>query len=240
LVEELLPPIVTGIDVARSQFPKLVLAGIGLRDVVASGCDVDTLALEDAQIAESRFEECQIRRIVLRSEVVLSDSLLDIECLEGMDSAETGRLSIFGCQISQSMREAIDGAFVGREHLVTERNVQVLSPDEDTAGRTKGRRFLDKLVQLVRKDGREDWGIYIHKLRGKTVVTDATFDGVLAVLQNHGIAFRDGDMVRLTAKAEAGLYDGKGRPGRAGFDRFREMWEPVVNDLDAVLEPGGK
>lgn len=237
LVNDILPPVVTGLTIVDSLFPKVSIASLDLRDVKVVSTDAESLWFRDTTLTACTFEDVDIQRIELSGQVEFTTCMLDFEIApESLIVGDELHLTLNDTVVSGAFRKALDRALSDRPHLLTARNVAVLPEYVGASeGISKGRRFLNQLLRLVRKDGRETWGVYRMKLRGRSTATDATFDGALDVLARHDVAHVDGDIVVLSARAVPEMFDGKGRPGRPRYEQFADFWNPVAADLDRVL-----
>lgn len=89
-------------------------------------------------------------------------------------------------------------------------------------------------MSILRKEGHSDFAVYIYKLRDKTPGTDEQFSRALAVLRQRGCVETRDPMVFMTTEGAAEMY----RPrllGKVGYDSHDEYWEPIIEELDAVL-----
>lgn len=235
LVPDLLPPTVGGVNIARCEFPKVTVSGVGLRGVLVSDSEFQELAVEATRIEDCVADGCFIPTVSIRGDVQFVNTTLDLE-VSSVSIDDATRLSLYDCTLSDDMNQALLAAFNGREHLIVERGtVLIPAPSEQEQARSKGRRFVDSLMRLVRKDGRDSWGVFVPKLRGRSVATSSTFDQALWVLGKHNVARRKGDVIELIDAVRPVMYDGRARVGRPRYEDFQDFWDPVVRELDQVL-----
>jgi hypothetical protein len=231
LVKELLPNEVSQLTVAYCSFPQLILEGMDLRSVKLDSCEFKRLRLCDMTISESTFG-IDTPQLELTGKVTFSRCCLDVRGEIGV--AEDAEVRLFECQLS-------DGTFltfrasasVGRNVLLSHcKRMEVTRPEE--RGPTNGRRFVNKLMVLLRKEGHAQFGVYYFKLRAMTPGTDEQFAAAVDILESAGIVRKVGDMVLVTKSGMGEMYDPRLMGGN-GYDSKAEFWNSVVHDLDSII-----
>jgi hypothetical protein len=112
-------------------------------------------------------------------------------------------------------------------------------PDDDENGAdadNRARRLLNKLMSLARRHGHGGLrAVYIKKLEGRQGLGAEEFQRAIAVLVGLGVVRAGGDMLFLDEEWDGNRYDGKGREGMPSYEDKRDVWDPVVKAVSAVL-----
>jgi hypothetical protein len=94
--------------------------------------------------------------------------------------------------------------------------------DEDTAPDERAERFLGMLTNLLRRHGRDTWGVYDKRLEGRQSLKRETLARVLSELESMGVVTIDASMIVLNEPWVDARFDGKGRPGLRSLDDHRK------------------
>ncbi|MGV9270232.1 hypothetical protein ACWDRR_36940 [Kitasatospora sp. NPDC003701] len=99
-------------------------------------------------------------------------------------------------------------------------------------------RFINMLMNLMRNHGHSgDPAVFEKKLEGRQSLKGLEFRSAVGVLKSHGIVTTRGPMIYLTPEWASRRFSGKAREGVATLDEVREIWQPVINDITAVIRP---
>ncbi len=112
-----------------------------------------------------------------------------------------------------------------RHELVTES----AAPDE------RAERFLRMLMNLVRRHGRREWGVFDKKLEGRQTIKGDSLARVLAELAAMGVLTIDSSMIFLNEPWANARFDGKGRPGLPTLEDHRATWQPVLDRITQAI-----
>ncbi|HWV84962.1 MAG TPA: hypothetical protein VNZ62_05905 [Capillimicrobium sp.] len=102
-------------------------------------------------------------------------------------------------------------------------------PDE------RAERFLNMLMNLVRRHGRKEWGVFDKKLEGRQGIKGDDLSGVLSELVSMGVLTILSPMIFLNEPWASARFDGKGRPGLPTLEDHRSTWQPVLDRISEVL-----
>lgn len=230
-------PVISGCRVQRSSLPRLRLAELRLIDDVGfDECDLEALLLEDCVLRHVSMIDTEVGRLVLRGDIGIADSRLDLEVEAEQVVIDSGaQIAVRDSELSQPLYEALEVLARSRPDRVKLAGVSAIEAPPGPIAMDRGQFFVNKLMSLARRHGHDEFAVYSPKLRGRTPTTTASFPAALKVLESHGTIFHKGQMVCLTAECEQHRYSGKGLPGLRTYEDVRDYWEPVVQELDAVL-----
>lgn len=107
---------------------------------------------------------------------------------------------------------------------------------EPTPPDERAERFLNMLMNLVRRHGHKEMAVFDKRLEGRQSIKGAELRNVLAELQSMGVITVNGSMIYLEEEWAAERFDGKGRPGLARLEDKIETWRPVLDRISAVLD----
>ena len=108
--------------------------------------------------------------------------------------------------------------------------------DDTSAIDCRARRFLDKLMNLARKHGHAgERAVYDKKLEGRQNLRSEEFSSVLAMLQEEGVVYSNGDLVFIHWEWDLHRYNGKGRPGMPTYEEKRHVWDPILEKMSRVI-----
>jgi hypothetical protein len=106
---------------------------------------------------------------------------------------------------------------------------------QDSAPDERAERFLNMLMNLVRRHGRKEWGVFDKKLEGRQGIKGDELAGVLSALQAMGVLTTSSPMIFLNEPWADARFDGKGRPGLPSLDDHRVTWQPVLDRITESL-----
>jgi hypothetical protein len=229
LLSELLPAI-SLVNLETVSIPFFTIHEARLHKIRLANCDFKQLKLVGCKVYEVEFKDVTCSSIHLEGEVTFHECFLQISDIEHLEIK--GTVHFTSCHISESLSQALQG-----EVGVRTENCEYI-PDEDSgielAGLSKGSRFLHKLMSLLRKHGKSTWGVFIHKLRGKSGI-ERNFDEVLDFLSARKIITVEQETVILNPEIETYMFDGKRRDGMRTIDDYPEFWTPIVNGINHIL-----
>ncbi len=97
-----------------------------------------------------------------------------------------------------------------------------------------GRRFINKLMALVRKEGHREFAVYEYKLRDRTPGTDIQFARAIQFLEQRGCLAKRGSMVMMAQEGAEHMFQPK-LSGAVGYEGQARYWDPLVRGLDEIL-----
>lgn len=106
---------------------------------------------------------------------------------------------------------------------------------EDAAADERAERFLKMLMNLVRRHGRKDWGVFDKKLEGRQGIKGDDLAAVLSELTSMGVLTLGSPMIFLNEPWASARFDGKGRPGLPTLDDHRGTWQPVLDRITETI-----
>jgi hypothetical protein len=235
IMKEFLPNEINHLGVALCSFPSTTVDSLDLTDVHVESCDFAGLRIcgtPRARITRCSLVEVECGLLSLEGTIVFADCELDIE---GDILVEEGaHIEIYNCGMTDSVLRAFEEARqMGSEVVIVEPRRIEKAPAQPTR-QTPGRRFVNKLMSLLRKEGHSEFGVYLYKLRDRTPGTDEDFDRALNVLKQRGCVETRGPMVFMTPAGEAEMYQPR-LLGQAEYDPHDEYWEPLVRELDTIM-----
>jgi hypothetical protein len=235
LMNEFLPKELSHFKITSCTFPKVVLDSLDLANVDVESCDFVSLRIHGkprAKVTHCRLSDVTCDQLVLDGTVTFSDTSLDID---GEVVVHDGaRVDLFDCEMTDSVRSSFERARDGgaRVTLQCPRTLAYEAPS--IATRTPGRRFVNKLMSLLRKEGHAEFGVYYYKLRDRTPGTGAQFDRALSLLEHHGCLRKSGPIIEMTDVGAAHMYQHR-MYGRPDYNAHDDYWGPIVRDLDYIL-----
>jgi hypothetical protein len=105
----------------------------------------------------------------------------------------------------------------------------------DAAPDERAERFLNMLMNLVRRHGRKEWGVFDKKLEGRQVIKGDELRAVLSQLASMGVLTLSSPMVFLNEPWASARFDGKARPGLPSLDDQRATWQPVLDRITETI-----
>lgn len=231
-------PLVTDCTIERCTFPDVMLRDIEMRDTVFYETEFDEMRVESCVLRRVRFEESQVDRATFTGALTAQGCVLGLEVdADRIFIDPRAEIQIFNSQLSGSLLEGLQQARRINPEAIRLENCSAI-PVPDTEQFTAGRFFLNKLMALTRRHGRDAFAVYSYKLRGRTRATGNTFGEAVHILREHGAIVEDGDLIKLSEEAADNRYSGRMLKGLRGFDDVAEFWQPVVSALDEVFESG--
>jgi len=234
LMKDFLPEDVSDLSMQLCSFPNLSIAGLELSDIAAEACDFKRLTVTDCRINQCKFRELECEELHLEGTVIFSGTTLDFECPVTIGLG--AHVELNHCSVSDSLRHQLEARQGGYDVAFKElKVVEPVAEEKLVASRlTAGRRFVNRLMALLRKEGRAEFAVYRFKLRSKTPGNESQFDRVLELLGQRSVLKTKGSMVIMTQKAAEQMYYHR-LFGRAGYDSHDEYWQPLVGELDNIL-----
>lgn len=227
-------PVVANVNMDGCGLPNLLLTSVGVRNVVVQDSAVQGLVIENATWFNVSLERCSVSRLELRGKVRMEDCLIDVEDLtvEAVVFDQTGEITLRRCRLGGPVWRAVNEQRSLRPNAIHVIDCEEIEAAEPLEGASRGRRFVDKLMRLLKKDGHERYGVFIYKLRGLTSATGASFPAALRILEERGVIQTKGDMIELCN--DAFKYSGKTQlPPR--YEDVANRWDPIVGELDQIL-----
>ena len=114
------------------------------------------------------------------------------------------------------------------------RKCRVLEPSKIDVLAIPRQALRNRLMSIVRRDGHNEFGVYIFKLRDRTPGTDSQFDLALDLLKERCVVRQEGPMILMTSDGESAMYHPR-LVGQAKYDPNDVYWEPLVTELDKIL-----
>lgn len=102
-------------------------------------------------------------------------------------------------------------------------------PDE------RAERFINMLMNLVRRHGRREWAVFDKKLEGRQGIKGDDLSRVLAELVSMGVLTVGSSMIFLNDPWASARFDGKGRPGLPSLEDQRDTWQPVLDKISETI-----
>jgi hypothetical protein len=237
LVKEFLPKELSDFGIVSSSFPTLILDGVDLRNVEIVSSDFQSFQISGnpSKITNCVFSDVDCKELRLSGNVIFTGTVLDID--GAVVILPTTRVEMYNCTVAAALQKQLQSAqSAGTD--IRMNNVTVLEvpsePSPTRMSRTVGRRFVNKLMTLLRKEGHSDFAVLQDKLRTKTPGTDSQFAEAVRILIDRGCIERSGAMLVMSEVGASHMY----RPqfmGRPGYDAHESYWDPIVRELDGVL-----
>lgn len=109
-------------------------------------------------------------------------------------------------------------------------------PPADAPSDERARRFLNMLMNLLRRHGHDGpMAVFDKKLEGRQSIKQVELRAVLAKLQDLGIVRYEGAMIYLDPEWEGQWFSGKARPGLPSLDDKIDIWTPALAAISAVI-----
>lgn len=99
----------------------------------------------------------------------------------------------------------------------------------------RAERFLSMLMNLMRRHGRKEWGVFDKKLEGRQSIKGDEFRSVVSVLAYMGVLTTASSMMLLNEPWASARFDGKGRPGLPTLQDHLSTWQPVLDAITRTL-----
>ena len=219
-------------------FPTLVLREVDLRSVTIVGAEFRSLQIGDCSWRDV-YISAEGDAMSFHGRVDLEDCVLDIwgdaASFADIEWAPTTKVTLRRCDLAEELflrlqeQTQVSGGVL---QLLECRVIEMRS----IPWHSDGRRFVNKLMRLARKDGHPEYGVFREKLRGLTHAPAASFAKALGVLARHDIIINaNEDMIRLTKSAEAKRFSGIAAPGQRSYEDISDFWDPIVRELDEVF-----
>lgn len=106
---------------------------------------------------------------------------------------------------------------------------------EDAGADVRAERFLNMLMNLVRRHRRKEWAVFDKKLEGRQAIKGDDFGSVLSELASMGVLTVRSSMVFLNEPWANARFDGKGRAGLPTLDDHRATWQPVLARITETI-----
>jgi len=233
IMREMLAPTITGLQVKSCSFPKLTIDGIDFRDLVVDSCDFETLRLLSCNCSQCNIidTECKELRLggattFLRSKIELDDCTVTIE--------EGANIEFHECGTSPQLLDSLKQYESVGANITLDKVTPIQPPAARFVPMSNGRRFVNKIMSLARRGGREQFTIYQYKLRDCTPGSDEEFSAVIKCLQDHGCIMMQRTWVALTQEATEHMY--RLRPSeQPSFETHKDFWDPIIKELDKLL-----
>lgn len=219
-------PLLNGITLSLCSMGHIRLSNTTFRDCHLIGVSIELLALEGTVTFEGGTLYLVPQDLPSGSEVTLEDSiyLANGECTVVLRNVTIHESTLAALEY---VERTTGNLTIVREGLLVE------DFEEESSDRlSPGRRFIDKLMSMMRKHGRPEFGVMARKVLGRTHVPRDRENEVLEVLENAGIIQNlDGF---LTLKNETFMYHPKGL-GRT-WEAVSDMWEPLITEIDTIIQ----
>jgi hypothetical protein len=232
-------PSVSGLRLETCLFPTLVLREVDLRDVRIVDSEFRALQIGDCSWRDVQVS-ADVDALSFHGRVDLEDCVLDIQG----DAASTAiiewapatKVTLRRCKLSDELflrlqeQAKVSGGILQLQECAV---IETFS----AVRHSPGRRFVNRLMNLCRKHGHEEYGVFREKLQGRSHATSSSFAGALGVLANHDVIMNaNDDMIRLTKLAETQRFSGKAAPGQRTYAQISDFWDPIVIELDEVFD----
>jgi Mrp family chromosome partitioning ATPase len=235
-------PAVSDLRFDTCMFPTLVLREVDLRSVTIVGAEFRSLQIGDC-LWRDVYMSAEGDALSFHGRVDLEDCVLDIwgdaASSADIEWAPTTKVTLRRCELAEDLflrlqeQARVSGGVL---QLLDCRVIEMLS----VPWHSDGRRFVNKLMRLARKDGHPEFGVFREKLRGLTHSPAASFAEALGVLARQDIIMNaNEDMIRLTKTAEAKRFSGNAVPGQRSYEDISDFWDPIVRELDEVFAAAG-
>lgn len=213
--------------------------GFELKDITVSACDFKYLSLcGNTKVQKCTFADVNCNELSLSGTLAFLGSTLDIDGPFVIDPGS--HIEINHCRLTESARKQLENArALGID--ITLKSVDVIESETVLSVTAEplspGRRFINRLMALLRKEGHAEFAVYLYKLRSRTPGDDPQFAKALEVLQRRGILMQKSSMVLMTEDGMAHMYSHR-LYGRPGYNSHEGYWDPIVRQLDVILAPG--
>lgn len=235
LMKEFLPTELSHFCLLSCSFPRVTIDSIDLADVTVESCDFQELRVigrPKARITGCKLVETECRLLALEGNLVFSDTELDIE--GDIVLADGARIELYNCAMTERVLRAFEQAKQTDAEAIIKapRRLEKVVPSKVT--QSVGRRFVNRLMALLRKEGHSEFGVYIYKLRDKTPGSDEQFSRAVDILTERGCVETEGPMVFMTSEGATKMYQPK-LLGNPDYDPQDQYWEPIIQELDGIL-----
>lgn len=234
LMEEFLPDDLGNFTLSSCSFPLLTIS-ISLSDLNVESCDFQAIRIigrPSAKIARCHIEDVECAELRIEGNVTFADTHMDFE--GSIAVADGARVELYNCRLSEPVFEAFEQARAAGADVKLANVSKIERAAIVDTKLSPGRRFVNKLMSLVRKEGHSEFAVYYYKFRDRTPGEDHQFSAAMDILKRHEIVEERGPMVMMAPVGVPEMY----RPqlvGQPGYDSHDPFWEPIVKELDAIL-----
>jgi hypothetical protein len=235
LMNDLVPEELSGFRIETCSFPCVTMDRVKLKNLQVIDCDFNTIRFTgNCRINKCSFQDVYCQNLCLEGDVVFTGSTLAIE---GRLTVPSGaHVKVAHCTLASSIRKQLEQAReAGADVVLTDvTDLPELVPSAGQAAVSPGRRFINRLMALLRKEGRTEFAVYWFRLRDKTPGTDVQFAKAIELLETRGVVKTQGQMVTMTPSGAAHMYYHR-LFGRPDYDSHDSFWQPIVEELDSIL-----
>lgn len=233
-------PAVSDLTVTSCLFPRLVLRSLNLDRVTVTDTKLGALEIGDDATWRRVILSVDASVLSVHGRIDLEDCVLDVRgpaaSAAQIDWTSATKVVLRKCQLS---RELYDHLSEQAKLSGSPVQLQDCTPIEryGIEQYSPGRQFINRLINLSKKHGHREYGVYREKLKGLSLATPATFSSALNVLVRCGVIESANDnMIKLTPLAEEERYSGKAVPGQRAYAEVADFWSPIVEQLDRVFD----
>lgn len=235
LVREMLPDSLFGFNIRACSFPRLVIDGIQINDAEVESCDFEALRIVSSEFCRCRMTDVECKQLRLGKIVKFYDCTLDLDVEEGNLILEAeASLELHNCSVSPSVSNALAEYASAGAKVTLDRISTLQPPPEPFVSLPRGRRFIDKLMKLLRRAGHAEFAVYEYKLRSRTPGTEMQFGKALDCLASHGCIEKRKAMIVMTPEGSQHMYQPK-LTASPTYETHEEYWAPIVAMLDNIL-----
>jgi hypothetical protein len=234
-------PAASGLHFETCMFPTLVLREVDLKEIRIVDSEFRSLQVGDSSWRDV-YVSAEIGSLSFHGRVDLQGCVLDIRgdaaASADIEWAPTTKVTLRQCRLSEVLflrlqeQAKVSGGVLQLQECEPIKESSVIQY-------SSGRRFVNRLINLCRKDGHEQYGVFRSKLRGLSPATSYSFAALLDVLAKRGVIISANDtMICLTKLAEKQRFSGKAVPGQRSYEEVSEFWDPIVEELDEAFGSG--
>ena len=232
-------PAISDLNVTSCLFPRLVLRSLNLDRVRITDTKLGALEIGDDASWRRVVLSVNAEALSIHGRIDLEDCVLDIQgpaaSTAQIDWTSATQVVLRRCQLSQELYDHLsEQAKLGGSPVQLHDCMPIERHDIERY--SSGRQFINRLINLAKKHGHKEYGVYREKLKNLSLATPATFNSALDVLAHcEVIQNANDDMLLLTSLSAEKRYSGKAVPGQRAYADVAEFWSPIVKQLDEIF-----
>lgn len=234
LFRDIIPESVGSVRLVNCTFPKITVDCLTVKSFEIEECDFEAIRVNASSFHNCQFKETECKKLELEGSVRFYKCKLSLDnCL--IEIANEAVIGFYECVLSQGIMDQLRELSSGGQKITIENTIVEEAAPPPSVRLSSGRRFINRLMALLRKEGHEEFGVYEYKLRDKTPGTDEQFASALAYLIDIGCIERQGRIIIMTPEGAKHMYVARHAGGEPSYETHREFWEPVIAHLDEIL-----
>lgn len=235
LAREFLPEELSDFSVHSCSFPVVTLDSFDVTNVTVESCDFQSLRIigsPRSRISRCHLIDVECELLTFDGTIALSETELDVE--GDIVVGEGARVELYNCALGERVERSLEEARAAGADIIIKSPKPLERLPSFVTTQSPGRRFVSRLMSLLRKEGHTEFAVYMYKLRDRTPGTDPQFSEALEVLQRRGVVYVIGPMVLMTPQGAAEMYQPR-LFNKPDYDPHDDCWKPIIEELDEVL-----